>query len=412
MTSLPILLKQGGRFTINNGIGAKTRGFLLTPKNKVLDNIRVATITSKALRKEDPDKPKPWPWREKGYNNWHYYMDKTMKRLDENSKVIAVEGPVACGKSELAAAIAKELDFEYFPMANLDLLYINPYGYDMRQLDPKLPRSMQSYDEKRFIREPNHVNSIVFQLHMYVYKMSVYIDACAHVLNTGQGVVVDRTPFSDFVFAEAMRKCNYIDKKELDVVYYGRKKTIKHLLKPHLVIYLDTPVSKIQENLKKRGQGEEKTLTKEFLETMEDAHKLQYLKDIEEHSELLIYDWSEGGDPEVVVEDIERIDLDCYYQNDPKMKDWRFPLEYDACVARWEHTRHKNRMMNRFLIDLYDVPSLLVKSDEILAFTRVWDSAPGMKYNFGFNSDMGDKNVLFKTKAPPELSGKTTISAM
>lgn len=40
---------------------------------------------------------------------------------------------------------------------------------------------------------------------------------------------------------------------------------------------------------------------------MEQVYKQQYLKDISQHAELLVYDWSEPGETEVIVEDIERI---------------------------------------------------------------------------------------------------------
>lgn len=45
------------------------------------------------------------------------------------------------------------------------------------------------------------------------------------------------------------------------------------------------------------------------------------------HSEVLVYDWSEGGDPEVIVEDLERIDFDNYDYNDPKIADWSYSRE-------------------------------------------------------------------------------------
>lgn len=49
-----------------------------------------------------------------------------------------------------------------------------------------------------------------------------------------------------------------------------------------------------------------------------------------------MYDWSEGGDVEVVVEDVERIDFDNYDYQDTKMKDWQQSLEED-----WNILRHK-----------------------------------------------------------------------
>lgn len=54
------------------------------------------------------------------------------------------------------------------------------------------------------------------------------------------------------------------------------------------------------------------------------------------HSELLIYDWSDGGDVEVVVEDIERIDFDKYTIYEDKMKDWRLPNEQAWSDARMQ----------------------------------------------------------------------------
>lgn len=54
------------------------------------------------------------------------------------------------------------------------------------------------------------------------------------------------------------------------------------------------------------------------------------------HSELLVYDWSEEGDVEIVIEDMEEIDFTKYEDDDPKMGDWRFELEDDYAVARYK----------------------------------------------------------------------------
>jgi NADH dehydrogenase (ubiquinone) 1 alpha subcomplex subunit 10 len=58
------------------------------------------------------------------------------------------------------------------------------------------------------------------------------------------------------------------------------------------------------------------------------------------HAELLIYDWSNYGDVEVVVEDIERINFDSFDKYDPKMKDWRLPSEWDWNTARMRLVPH------------------------------------------------------------------------
>lgn len=39
-----------------------------------------------------------------------------------------------------------------------------------------------------------------------------YVDALAHLLNTGQGVVLERSPYSDTVFMDAMATKGYVQK--------------------------------------------------------------------------------------------------------------------------------------------------------------------------------------------------------
>lgn len=97
------------------------------------------------------------------------------------------------------------------------------------------------------------------------------------------------------------------------------------MLRPHLVIYLDVPVSKVRENIAKRGRDYEansKALSEKYLQDIEDNYKTKYLPEISNHAELLIYDWSDGGDVDVVVEDIERIDFEQYTKYDHKLNDW------------------------------------------------------------------------------------------
>lgn len=66
-----------------------------------------------------------------------------------------------------------------------------------------------------------------------------------------------------------------------------------------------------QENIKKRNNSGEANapLFKDtkFLETMDSIYKKEYLREISAHAELLVYDWTNGGDVELVIEDIEKI---------------------------------------------------------------------------------------------------------
>lgn len=93
-----------------------------------------------------------------------------------------------------------------------------------------------------------------------------------------------------------------------------------------------------------------------------------------EHAELLVYDWSEGGDVEVVVEDIESIDFDRFEKHDKKLKDWRFGKEWDLCEERILYTDNKKLLMSYFNVPKFDAPELLLSGEETLKLKDVYNS--------------------------------------
>jgi NADH dehydrogenase (ubiquinone) 1 alpha subcomplex subunit 10 len=293
----------------------------------------------------------------------------------------------------------------YMPQPTLDDIYINPYGFDMRKLDPQLPVDARSFDVKNFCLTPNARNVAQFQIRMLMLRYERYVDALAHILSTGQGVVCNRSPYSDFVFLEAMYKQGYISKGARSVYYDLRSETMTEIMKPHLVVYLDVPVAKTKENIKKRAidyEANSKVFSEEYLTDIETMYKQTYLKEITQHAELLVYDWTSGGETEVVVEDIERIDFDRFDHHDPKMKDWRIPTEWEWCEMRMRFTDEKCTLMNNFGIPRFDVPELTRSPEDSKIWRDVWFTAPGMNYLTGYNADMGDTGLITKTKTPTQ----------
>ncbi len=57
-----------------------------------------------------------------------------------------------------------------------------------------------------------------------------------------------------------------------------------------------------------------------------------------EFSRVLVYDWSEPGDTEIVVEDIEALELDLIPAYDEQQRDWRFNTEETAMSLRFAFT--------------------------------------------------------------------------
>lgn len=146
---------------------------------------QAAGIQSKVFRDINGIKrPPPFDYVNKKYKFRHSLLDDTIHRFDENSKVnavndttsinrwtltyahcalyfsnsqlVVVEGSIATGKSDIAEQLAKELDMHFIRAPSMDDVYINPYGFDFRTLDAQLPKGARTFDETKFLAEPNN----------------------------------------------------------------------------------------------------------------------------------------------------------------------------------------------------------------------------------------------------------------
>lgn len=116
-------------------------------KNGVSSPMRIIScnISGKAYRTVDPNKPKPYDYKNKNfpfygmlydwttsrylnlliykniYINTKEYPTYYVSRFDENTKLIVVDAPIASGKTEFAKALAEEFDMYHIQDANMDL---------------------------------------------------------------------------------------------------------------------------------------------------------------------------------------------------------------------------------------------------------------------------------------------------
>lgn len=277
------------------------------PQNVAVQSIVQRGISSKAMRHRLPREPKPapFPYKEKKYTFLRALFDTTTDRFDENSKLIVVEGPPAAGKGALAKELAEDLEMLYMPSPTIGDTMVNSYGYNLRQLDPKLPESCQSYDETDFLKDPKKLHGTKagrFQLTKFALRYERYIDALAHILNTGQGVVMDRSPYSDMAYIAAMAEQGIVSRNSktccpipnallfmivryLVFNYYHqiRNNSLFAIWRPHLVVYLDVPVDEVRRRIEARNRPNEKdslATSPAYLQTLENTYKKNYLKDI------------------------------------------------------------------------------------------------------------------------------------
>lgn len=115
----------------------------------------------------------------------------------------------------------------------------------------------------------------------------------------------------------------------------------------------------MQEKIKKRGipyEVNSKVFTSDYLKDIEKIYKLDFLKNIERHSHVLIYDWTNEGDVSSIIEDIEMLNFD-YEKKSKKMADWRFENAQELRTKRL-YLENRHWLHVDYLRHDYDVPEL------------------------------------------------------
>lgn len=309
--------------------------------------------------------------------------EKTSKKLTENSRVITVDGNLCSGKSNLAKDIAQKLGMKHFPEAGIH--YADSTTGDGQPLDVEFSGSCSL---EKFYDDPksNDGNSYRLQAWLYANRLLQYADALEHLLSTGQGVVLERSIFSDFVFVEAMYKQGYIRKQCVDHYNEVKRVTICEYLPPHVVIYVDVPVPEVQSRIQKKGNPHEMKVSPAYLQDIEDAYKKTFLPEMSEKCEVLQYTAREAQDAEKVVEDIEYLK----YDKGP----W---LEQDDC--KFHHLRmlvqNKLEVLNYTHYPVY-LPEITIGAHQSDRVFRKFNELPGRKYCPGYNEDVGDRWIWLK----------------
>jgi NADH dehydrogenase (ubiquinone) 1 alpha subcomplex subunit 10 len=353
------------------------------------------------------ERPKPWDYKRWGYNHFLQIAEGTTKRFNDNTKVIVVEGPPGLEKGKFAKELAEEFDMLYVPGVSMDDWYINSYGYDLRDLDWQFHHTKNKcYDEKSFAQDPlgndGGLDRMLIKLQMM--RAFQYNDLLAHLFNTGQGIVTEKSPFSEQLFMESCYKMGWVDKTTRVLYYKCRQQINQYLLRPNLIVYLDAPVDVVQAKIRERSKTThpwekdspvfENTAYLKML--YEDTMKNDYLKKASLYSKVLNYDWSEGGETEVVVEDIERLQLEYFDKYDKQQSDWRMFKEDNYSQRRSLYTQKDWIRSSVYRVQYLDADLVETDGAENLEFQKVAHKLPGNYWAMGYNEEVGEKAPWIK----------------
>jgi NADH dehydrogenase (ubiquinone) 1 alpha subcomplex subunit 10 len=364
--------------------------------------VQIATL--KATHGEKYPYAEPYPYWKKPYNVFARFFDKSIPRYNENTKVIVVEGNVAVGKKEFAQHLAREFDLKYIgPTTDSRIFTCNDYNWDQRELDPMLPEGAKGYDLKRFYADKHPEKGTVGRLLLawLEFKFYDYCFALKHVLNTGQGVVMVRSVYSDIVFVDALRRMGYVTAPFVQYYNAVRDSSICELLKPHMTIYLDSPINVIRDRITQRNDPREvgsKVLSDKYLQAIADVYRDKFLPKMKQSGEVVEIDWTEKGtdvDMDVIAEELQLYNLEQQDNEDSKFADWSRMVEDDWMTLRMfvENEEEQNSL---FITPLpWDCPEVMFTADDATAYHRIASEHPVWKYKQGWAPTLGH-GTLFK----------------
>jgi NADH dehydrogenase (ubiquinone) 1 alpha subcomplex subunit 10 len=235
--------------------------------------------------------------------------------------LIIVEGNISAGKSTLCTQLADQLGYA---------LYLEPTLHN-----PFL---------ERFYSDPA-TYALPMQLWLLKQRYLTYVHALQLIMapdNNTKGVILDRSIYSDLVFAEKNREDGTISEEGFAYYMELRQKLLQGLPAPHVLLYLDVSAEECHRRIHHVRQR-----------SCEDGIPLEYLAGLDTYykqmvstmaaagaADVQVIDWSKFGDADVVSAAVrESVSL-----RDSAMSAWcdavepmrEFIFDADAVDARME----------------------------------------------------------------------------
>jgi deoxyadenosine/deoxycytidine kinase len=196
-------------------------------------------------------------------------------------RLIIVEGNISAGKTTLCLELSKQLGCKVF----LEPTLTNPYLAD-------------------FYKEPA-TWGLKMQLWLLRQRYRTYIDSVLHVLESGQSVILDRSIYSDWVFAENSRLDGTISPEGFEYYLAIRHQMISRLPTPHFTIFLDVDPNECHRRIHDvRKRDCEAGIPVEYLAGLHSCYH-KFVTDLQARGSCILqYDWNSYGTTAQVATDL------------------------------------------------------------------------------------------------------------
>lgn len=168
---------------------------------------------------------------------------------------LAICGNIGSGKTTLAKMLAKHYKWQ----AELESVEDNPYLAD-------------------FYNDMKH-----WAFHLQIYFLNSRFNQVSRIKESKISTVQDRTIYEDaYIFAANLHKSGFLSDRDYASYLTLFDSMIQHVNAPDLLIYLKADIPKLVAQIEKRGR------------TYENAIRLDYLKNLNEHYDNFIRSYDHG----------------------------------------------------------------------------------------------------------------------
>eukprot|EP00695_Tsukubamonas_globosa_P001556 TRINITY_DN2603_c0_g1_i1.p1 TRINITY_DN2603_c0_g1~~TRINITY_DN2603_c0_g1_i1.p1 ORF type:complete len:177 (-),score=48.37 TRINITY_DN2603_c0_g1_i1:51-581(-) len=165
------------------------------------------------------------------------------------SKLIILEGNISVGKSTLTRKLSEILSCKIF----LEPTLTNPYL-------------------EKFYKDPRKY-ALKMQLWLLRQRYLTYASAVKMVIESGSSVILDRSVYSDWVFAVKNVEDGNISEEGFQYYSQLRNKMLHELPIPHLTVYLDADPMECLRRLKNRSRDCESSIPLDYLAGLDKCYK-------------------------------------------------------------------------------------------------------------------------------------------
>lgn len=137
--------------------------------------------------------------------------------------------------------VTPEMDYKY-----------DEDDWDFRDLNKYLHEDVKFPDFKSVLETRNPYQAGYWEIALMRLRTYNYLQALTHLLNTGDGIIFERSVWSGTAFARTANDFNMVGQDYLTHYWEIRSRVLTTLYRPHVVIYIDVPIDKCLENARKK----------------------------------------------------------------------------------------------------------------------------------------------------------------